>query len=123
MAEAVNKLGEEHGIPQKIVFHVITVLGEVISNVIRHGLDDTGRHEVILRLDVTGSVIECEVEDGGKPFNPLTAPLTDLKERAEKRTSGGRGIPMIRQFSDELFYRWENGRNILALKKNITDEE
>jgi len=75
-------------------------------------------------------VVRCGVEydplrisiqflDRGTPFNPLLKEDADVTLSAEKRGIGGLGILMVKKTMDAVEYRYENGQNILTLRKTI----
>ena len=58
----------------------------------------------------------------GKPFDPIAqAPDVDTTLSAEERPIGGLGIFLIRQIMDHVSYQYQDGSNILTMKKQITD--
>ncbi len=56
-----------------------------------------------------------EIEDSGAPFNVLTVSEPILAVPLSERKIGGLGIHLIRQFTDEVEYRREGGKNLLRL--------
>jgi anti-sigma regulatory factor (Ser/Thr protein kinase) len=99
------------------------VLEEVLANVISYGYDDAGEHEIMLRLSCTGEEITAEVEDGGRPFNPLAAAPPDTSKSLEDRPVGGLGIHLVRALMDAVEYSQQQGRNLLVMKKRIPTKE
>lgn len=57
--------------------------------------------------------------DNGIPYNPLDKKDPDTEVSAEDRDIGGLGIYLVKKTMDEVTYIYENGNNILTLKKNI----
>ena len=57
--------------------------------------------------------------DNGKPFNPLSKEDADTTLSAEEREIGGLGILMVKKSMDEVEYVYEDGKNILTIKKSI----
>ena len=57
--------------------------------------------------------------DGGVPYDPLAAADPDITLSAEERAIGGLGIFMVKKTMDEITYRYENGSNILSIRKNL----
>ena len=55
--------------------------------------------------------------DDGKPYDPTKAAEVDITETAEERKIGGLGIHMVKNMMDELEYAYEDGMNILTMKK------
>jgi len=45
-----------------------------------------------------------EVEDNGRPFNPLHVPEPDTKQSLEERPIGGLGVHFVGNLTDELEY-------------------
>ena len=63
-------------------------LDEILTNVISYGYDDAGEHHITARFSLEQGKWTAEVEDGGRPFNPLKAPVADTKQSLEERRSG-----------------------------------
>ncbi len=74
-------------------------------------------------MDTPSAAIELIFMDEGRPFDPLARedPPTDvaLKDRA----IGGLGIFLVKKIMDEVSYRREAGKNILALRKKLSCQE
>jgi serine/threonine-protein kinase RsbW len=92
------------------------VLEEIVTNVILYGCEDGLEHEISVRLSWEDPYIKLEVEDDGRPFNPLEAPPPDTGKPLAERQVGGLGIHLVREMMDELEYRRENDKNLLTLK-------
>ncbi|HWP60386.1 MAG TPA: ATP-binding protein [Candidatus Acidoferrales bacterium] len=111
------EFGERHHLLENIVFDVTLALEEVLTNIISYAFDDDGEHKIRIRLSLDEGVLTAEVEDDGRPFDPLRVPAPELSSPLEKRPVGGLGIHLIRGLMDELEYRRVRGRNVLRLKK------
>lgn len=92
-------------------------LEEWVTNVIVYAWTDACEHWITIRFFASPSEARVEVEDDGREFNPLTAPVPDVSAPLETRPIGGLGLHMIRQLLDAVDYRRTNGRNILTLIK------
>jgi serine/threonine-protein kinase RsbW len=90
------------------------VLEEAVSNVIRHAWD-RGRHTFEVRLARVGAGIVAEVDDDGRPFDPLGHPPLDPDAPLERRRGGGMGIYLIHRLTDGLIYERHGGRNRLRM--------
>ena len=68
-----------------------------------------------------GSPLQITIQflDNGKPFNPLAKEDADITLSAEEREIGGLGILMVKKSMDAVEYNYEDGKNILTIKKNI----
>ena len=96
---------------------VSLVMEELITNSIKYGYGDTNEHIITIELEIANAAITIAVEDDGRPFNPLQAPQPDISSSLEDRETGGLGIHLIRELSDEIFYRRNGAVNRLTLKK------
>jgi anti-sigma regulatory factor (Ser/Thr protein kinase) len=106
----------EHEMPPEMAYCVSLSLDEIVSNVIRHGYDRRA-HEIVVRLALDDGAMTVQVEDEGKPFDPLSAPPPDLDRPIEERGVGGLGIHIVRHMMDVLDYRREGNRNLLTMAK------
>jgi anti-sigma regulatory factor (Ser/Thr protein kinase) len=95
------------------------VLDEAVSNAINHGYDAGVRGEIAVRLRRAPDGVLLEVEDDGRPFDPLQAPPPDLTLSLERRPIGGLGIHLIRNLMDEVSYARVGGRNVLKMVKHL----
>ncbi len=118
--ESVNKVvaefAERHHLSSQVLFNLNLALEEILTNVISYGYDDKDEHEITVRLFVEQGQLNVEVDDDGRPFNPLEAPEPDLSKSLEERPVGGLGIHLVRKLMDELEYRREEGRNLFLIK-------
>ncbi len=118
--ESVNKVvaefAERHHLSSKVLFNLNLALEEILTNVISYAYDDKDEHQITVRLFLEQGQLNVEVEDDGRPFNPLEAPEPDLSKSLEERSVGGLGIHFVRKLMDELEYRREEGRNLFVIK-------
>ncbi len=119
--QLVSDFAESHGLPSELVFRVTLVLEEIITNVISYGYEDEMEHEISVRLSWEDPDMKIEVEDDGRPFNPLEAPPPDMLKPLAERPVGGLGIHLVREMMDKLEYRRENDKNLLVLKTRVRE--
>ncbi len=88
---------------------------EALVNVFKYAYPKAAG-DVVLRclLDDRERFI-IEIEDSGAPFNVLTVSEPILAVPLSERKIGGLGIHLIRQFTDEVEYRRDGGKNLLRL--------
>jgi anti-sigma regulatory factor (Ser/Thr protein kinase) len=120
IGERFEQFGSACGLEPDDVASVNLAIDELVSNVINHAFDDTDRHEIQLTVSVDGDLLTLSIDDEGKAFNPLEAPLPDLDLPIEKRPVGGLGIFLVKSIADTLAYRRENGHNIVTLTKKLS---
>ena len=77
-----------------------------------------GRVEIAIDL-LPDRMAEIVFKDSGIPYNPLEKPDPDVTKPAEERPIGGLGIYLVKKSVDEVRYCYENGQNILTIRKKI----
>jgi serine/threonine-protein kinase RsbW len=95
-------------------------VGEACTNCVKH------RHRENDRLDSIRVCFELEenqmvvkVQDQNPSFDFENTPVPDLEQIPES----GYGIQIMKKTMDEVKYRYENGWNIIILKKSLSEEE
>jgi serine/threonine-protein kinase RsbW len=119
LAERVEGFGAAQGLSANVVNALNVVLDEAVSNAINHGYDAGVRGEIAVRLCRAGDGVLLEVEDDGRPFDPLQTPPPDLSLPLERRPIGGLGVHLIRNLMDEVSYARVGGRNVLKMVKHL----
>lgn len=119
LARLVDDFGRRHQIEAQIIYNMKLALDEILTNVISYGYDDAGEHHITARFFLEPEKWTAEVEDGGKPFNPLTSPETNTQQSLESRPIGGLGIHLVRKLIDELEYHRQNDKNYLIMRINL----
>ena len=61
--------------------------------------------------------------DSGTPFDPLAKPDPAKNRPFSQAKKGGLGIFIIKRMMDEVSYAYEDGRNILTIRKTIPSTE
>jgi len=116
---SVSHFCQEHGLSSEIEGDLNLALEEIVVNVIRYGHPEGGTHEIQVWLSLEQDCVIATVEDDGVPFNPLEAPEPDLDSPIETRPIGGLGIHLVRNITDGLVYRRNEGRNRLVMRKRV----
>jgi len=121
VSRLLDELAASHDLPPDVGVDMHVALDEVLSNIIRHAYSDDRVHEIRIRLTVAEDVIEAEIEDDGRPFNPLTIPPPQLTGSLHERQVGGLGIHFVRSLMNEVSYSLVGNRNRLVLRKHLTN--
>jgi anti-sigma regulatory factor (Ser/Thr protein kinase) len=117
LAGIVEAFGAQHGLPAAVLFQLNVALDEILTNVISYGYEDDGAHQVVVRMALDGDWLRVEVEDDGRPFDPLQVPEPDLAAGIDRPGNGGLGMHFVRSMMDEVAYRREDARNIFSMAK------
>ena len=108
-------LGREN-LSEETVYATHLALEEILSNVIRHGYEALGNHEISVCIRLEKGRVDLQVEDDGREFDPLSAPAVDVGVPLEERRVGGLGIHLLRKVAAEIRYRRAGGRNRLDVR-------
>ena len=119
ISQRVQVFGEKHGYSSELIFQLTLALEEILTNVMTHGYDDQDTHDITVRVSCGDGEVTAEVEDDGRPFNPLEASPTDLVSPVEIRPVGGLGLHLVRSFVETVEYRREGQKNYLVLRKSL----
>lgn len=120
----VEEFGERHDLSVKQIFTLTLVLDELITNILSYGYSDLDEHPIDVTLAIDGTRLSLEISDDAQPFNILTAPEPELDVPLDERIRpvGGMGVHIVKKLMHCIEYKRENGRNIVRLEKDITDE-
>lgn len=117
--DALEQFARQHSIPDRKLHEVQLALEEHLTNIVRYGHADGGEHAIKVVGELAAGQLQLQIEDDGRPFNPLERPTPDLNLPIEERPIGGMGIHMMRKSLDGMEYRREDGRNVLRMIKRV----
>jgi anti-sigma regulatory factor (Ser/Thr protein kinase) len=118
-AEKVRRFLEMHGVGEEDVTRIDVALDEILTNAVNYGFEDGEAHEILLSLSIAADCLAIEVQDDGRPFDPLGIPEPDLDADLESRQIGGLGMHFVRTLLDRVSYSRRNGWNVLSLEKQL----
>jgi serine/threonine-protein kinase RsbW len=112
----VESFGACHKFSNSVIVALNVSLDEIINNIISYSYDDSGRHDIKVRLAIGSGGVEAIVEDDGKPFDPLAVATPRPRSQTEV---GGVGLHFVRSLMDQLEYSRQHGINRLRLVKKL----
>jgi len=107
----------------RLNFKLDLVLGEAIPNIMSYGYTDEAMHEIKIHLYQSESHFLLEILDDGIEFNPLSKKEYQAASSLESATINGRGIHLIKSFSDQQLYERQDGFNKLSIYFNKKNAE
>ena len=111
---------EEVGCSPKVLMQLDVAVEEIYVNIASYAYGDgEGKAEIIIDISDDPKSVEIEFRDSGMEFDPLAKPDPDVSLPAEERQIGGLGIYMVKKSMDEMSYKYENGQNILIIRKSL----
>ena len=116
----VEEQVEQYECPDKVKFQLAVAVEEIFVNIAHYAYHPEQAGTATIRCCVGGDPLQVTIQflDNGKPFNPLAKEDADITLSAERRI-GGLGILMVKKSMDAVDYTYENGSNILTIKKSI----
>jgi sigma-B regulation protein RsbU (phosphoserine phosphatase) len=117
LAEAVERFGDAHAWPMKLVLDLNLALEELITNTISYGYADPDEHRISVSLRIADDTVVVDIEDDAKPFDPFTAPKPDIHASLEDRAIGGLGVHIVKTLMDGVNHSYADGRNHVRLEK------
>ncbi len=116
----VNEQLEALDCPMKAQMQIDIAIDELFGNIAHYAYNpETG--DATVRVEAVNDPLSVVITfiDGGVPYDPLKAEAPDTALSAEERKIGGLGIFMVRKTMDDISYRYEEGKNILTIRKQI----
>ena len=110
--------------PMRERMHIELVTEEIFVNIASYAYSEPGGFVTIRRSGGEGpDGLTLTFIDGGVRYDPLKKPDPDLTLSAEDRPIGGLGVFLVKKIVDEAHYKYEEGKNILTVRKVIGEEE
>jgi anti-sigma regulatory factor (Ser/Thr protein kinase) len=109
---------EAAGCPMKIQMQIDIAVEEIFVNIAHYAYNpEIGTAKV--RVEVLGDppTVDITFIDQGIPYDPLAKADPDVTLSAEERQIGGLGIFMVKKTMDDVVYHYEDGKNILTIRK------
>src|SRR5688572_12615376 len=76
--EELEKFAALHGFTGRQLHDVQLALEEHLTNIVNYAYEDQPKRHITVRIALQRSELRIEVEDDGRPFNPLEHPAPDL---------------------------------------------
>ena len=110
------------GCPMRKRMAIELAVEEVYVNIANYAYAP-GSGEATMRAELETSdaarTIVITFIDQGIPFNPLTSEEPDVSLPVDERKIGGLGIFLVKKTMNAVEYRYENGSNILTIRKKM----
>ncbi len=106
--------------PMKAQMQIDIAIDELFGNIAHYAYNpEVGPATV--RVEVVEEPLSVVITfiDNGVPYDPLKKDDPDITLSAEEREIGGLGIYMVKKTMDEISYEYNDGQNILKIRKHI----
>lgn len=116
----VDESLERRGCPKRVRMQIDIAVEEIFVNIASYAYTpSTGSAEIRVQEDHDPEGITVTFIDSGVPYDPLMKPDPDVTLSASERQIGGLGIYMVKKSMTDMTYRYEDGRNILTIRKEF----
>ena len=109
------KIAADWALSPATTFAVDLVVNEAVTNTISHGYHDTSVHQIAITLIDAEDGVTIEITDDAMPFDPFSLPPITIGTDLKSAAIGGRGIHLIKRYTDARDYRFISGQNRLKL--------
>ena len=116
--EFVDGQLEVMGCPMKKQMQIDVAVEELFVNIASYAYVP-GTGQATIRVEQEPSMVSITFVDSGIPYNPLAKEDPDVTLSAAERQIGGLGIYMAKKSMDDISYRYEDGKNILTIRKYL----
>jgi len=120
VTEFVNEQLEALDCPIKAQMQIDIAIDELFGN-IAHYAYNPGTGDATVRVEVVREPLSVVITfiDKGVPYNPLSNADPDTGLSLEERGVGGLGIYIVKKSMDEITYSYQDGKNILTIRKQL----
>jgi anti-sigma regulatory factor (Ser/Thr protein kinase) len=107
----------------KARMHVAMAVEEIFVNIAHYAYapGEAGVAAVRCEADAGAGRLTVVFTDEGAPYDPLAKADPDVTLPLEERPIGGLGIFITKQLMDAVDYRFEDGKNVLTIVKNVKE--
>ena len=111
----LSELFERYALEKKLRFNIELALEEAVTNQIFYAYPSGYEGAIKITFSVRDRSVIITLVDEGKAFNPLNQSVAGQSHSIEDAPIGGRGIQLIKNYTDELQYHYDHGQNQLVM--------
>ena len=116
----VNGELEALGCPEKTQMKIDVALEEIFVNISHYAYKpETGPALIKVETQSAPKSIKITFCDWGVPYDPLAKQDPDITLSADERQIGGLGIFIVKNYMDDMSYKYSDGKNVLTIVKNL----
>lgn len=104
----------------RILTQIDIAVEEIFVNIAHYAYESAvGSTEIRVQVEQDPLCVTITFVDQGVPYDPLKREDPDITLPAEERQIGGLGIFMVKKSMDAVFYDYQDGKNILTIRKGL----
>ena len=111
---------EEEDCPIGVQMKIDVAVDELFVNIASYAYaPGSGSATVRMEVEEDPKTVVITFVDCGVPYDPLAKEDPDVTLSINDREIGGLGIFMVKKSMDDMIYAYENGQNVLTIRKRI----
>ena len=111
---------EEEDCPIGLQMKIDVAVEELFVNIASYAYaPDSGSATVRMEVEENPKTVVITFADHGVHYDPLAKEDPDVTLSINDREIGGLGIFMVKKSMDDMIYAYENGQNVLTIRKRI----
>ena len=111
---------EEEDCPIGLQMKIDVAVEELFVNIASYAYaPGSGSATVRMEVEENPKTVMITFVDRGVPYDPLAKEDPDVTLSINDREIGGLGIFMVKKSMDDMIYAYENGQNVLTIRKRI----
>ena len=111
---------EEEDCPIGVQMKIDVAVEELFVNIASYAYaPGSGSATVRMEVEEDPKTVAITLVDCGVPYDPLAKEDPDVTLSINVREIGGLGIFMVKKSMDDMIYAYENGQNVLTIRKRI----
>jgi serine/threonine-protein kinase RsbW len=120
VGSAIKQIAHNCGFDEQRAFQAELAVVEAVNNVIEHGYDGEGTGRIEVMVERGTNELVFSVIDNGHPIASEVWSRVESCQADEEISDRGRGLMIMRSFTDGISYASRDGRNILVLRKLVS---
>ena len=124
VTDFVLGFAEKFGFDKKELFQLKLCTEEIFVNVASYAYKP-GTGMITVTADGSNDPLTVTLSfiDSGIPFDPLAKPDPEKNRSFSQAKKGGLGIFLTKKLMDEVSYMYQDGKNVLTIKKKHSNAE
>ena len=114
---------EPFPLSEQTKYSIRLAIEEMLANTIKYGYEDKSTHLISIRLNVSSDLIQLDMVDDARPFDPTLQPEPDVLHNIDDGVEGGLGIELVRCICRQMDYRREGNQNHITLHIGVLDPD
>lgn len=123
MCESITEAARNAGMQDRNLWKLETAVDEALTNICCYGYQCKQDGKIWINWETEGGFFCLTIEDTGIPFDQTQPTTPNFTQNICDRKIGGLGRHIMRNFLDDMKYKYNGERNCLTLIKSLQEEK